>query len=786
MTKTGWQELISQSSQRGAESTGWRPSFFRPTREEDAERLGRLLRDEPGLQVFDAIDRQLADLVKTRHPSRTLGEQEIARRVEAHLGGVPRQAYGVWVHYPWSRRLVHLLDEAEFVELRTNRNKYKISAEEQAALARRKIGVVGLSVGQSVALTIALERSAGELRIADFDDLELSNMNRIRTGVHNLDVPKVVATARDIAELDPFFKVKCFSEGVTPDNIDRFLLGTDEDEGEGKLDIVVDECDSLDIKLELRLRARALRIPVLMDTSDRGLIDVERFDLEPDRPILHGLVGDLTPDRIRGLSTEDKVPYVMQIIGQDTLSTRFAASLLEIQQTVSTWPQLGSAVVHGGAAAADTARRLALGEPVRSGRYYVDLEQIISGPEEARGPAAEARRAREVRGPALEARGPALDPASLARPLGGADGAVALDPERLRRIVAAGVAAPSGGNCQPWRWVFEGRRLGLFHDRARSESLADFQGTGGVVALGAAAENVVLAAHREGLGVRVAPFPREGDADLVATFDFFGAPVSGAEGHAMDGLVDAIGLRHTNRRQGDRAALSHEHRAALAAAVRSVPGADLQLLESPAELEEIAALLGAGDRARLLVERTHADLMKEIRWTEAEAEARRDGIFVGAFELSPADLAGFRVCRDWRAMELVRRWGGGRALEKTARKAIDGAMAVALITMPRAGLADYFQGGRALERAWLTATQRGIAVYPMATLPYLFARLVRGGGEGMDPETIEAARELRARYLRLFDVTDATAEILLFRLSIAGPPSTRSLRRPLEDVLLVR
>ncbi|WP_437686691.1 Rv1355c family protein [Sorangium sp. So ce176] len=780
MTKTGWQQLISHSSQRGAESAGWRPRFFRPAREDDAEALERLLRDDARLHVFDAIDGQLADLVKTRHPSRTLGAQEIARLVEEHLRGAPRQAYGVWVHYPWARRLVHLLDEAEFVELRTNRNKYKISAEEQAALAGRKIGVVGLSVGQSVALTIALERSAGELRIADFDHLELSNMNRIRTGVHNLDVPKVVATARDIAELDPFLEVKCFSEGVTPDNMEGFLLDG------GKLDIVVDECDSLDIKLELRLRARAHRIPVLMDTSDRGLIDVERFDLEPDRPILHGLVGDLTPARIRGLSTEDKVPYVMQIIGQDTLSTRFAASLLEIQQTVSTWPQLGSAVVHGGAAAADTARRLALGEPVRSGRYYVDLEQIISGPvpEEA---AARAAGPAAPRAPgAPPARGPALDPASLARPLGSADGAVALDPERLRRIVAAGIAAPSGGNCQPWRWVYEARRLGLFHDRARSESLADFQGTGGVVALGAAAENVVLAAHGEGLGVRVAPFPRAGDVDLVATFDFLDADRSDAEGHAMDGLGDAIGLRHTNRRQSQRAALADEHRAALAAAVRSVPGADLHLLESPAELEEIAAILGAGDRARLLVQRTHADLMKEIRWTEAEAEARRDGIFVRAFEFSPADLAGFRVCRDWRALELVRRWGGGTALEKTAHKAIAGAMAVALITMPRAGVADYFQGGRALERAWLTATQRGIAVYPMATLPYMFARLVRGGGEGMDPETVALATALRARYLRLFDVTDATAEILLFRLSLAGPPSTRSLRRPLEDVLVMR
>jgi tRNA A37 threonylcarbamoyladenosine dehydratase len=56
---------------------------------------------------------------------------------------------------------------------------------------RKRIGVVGLSVGQSVALTLALERSFGELRLADFDRLDLSNLNRIRAGVHDLNLPNV-------------------------------------------------------------------------------------------------------------------------------------------------------------------------------------------------------------------------------------------------------------------------------------------------------------------------------------------------------------------------------------------------------------------------------------------------------------------------------------------------------------------------------------------------------------------------------------------------------------------
>lgn len=67
-----------------------------------------------------------------------------------------------------------------------------------------------------------MERVCGELRLADFDVLELTNLNRIRTGTHNLDLPKVYSVAREIAEIDPFIKVKCFAAGLTEKNMDFF------------------------------------------------------------------------------------------------------------------------------------------------------------------------------------------------------------------------------------------------------------------------------------------------------------------------------------------------------------------------------------------------------------------------------------------------------------------------------------------------------------------------------------------------------------------------------------
>ncbi len=349
----------------------YQPSFFRTARPAEAAALLSLLEQNPSIRVYDALAGQLGELVKVLHPTRRFTAEQLAEGIREHLKGVSAEEYGVWIYYPWADRIVHILDEKEFTELRTSRNLYKITREERDVLARQTIGVIGLSVGQSIAITMALERTFGEIRLADFDSLELTNMNRIRTGLHNLDVPKVVIAAREIAEMDPFLKVVCYPEGITEANIDDFLTK------DGRVDILVDECDSLDIKLLCRYRARAHGIPVVMDTSDRGMIDIERFDLEPDRPIFHGLLPQVDPAEVKRYDGQERLRLALTIIGQETMSARGKASMREVGTTITTWPQLGSSVVLGGAVATDVCRRISLKTIRCSGRYYVDLDEII-------------------------------------------------------------------------------------------------------------------------------------------------------------------------------------------------------------------------------------------------------------------------------------------------------------------------------------------------------------------------------------------------------------------------
>ena len=175
-----------------------------------------------------------------------------------------------------------------------------------------------------------MERTCGEIRLADFDILELSNLNRVRTAVATLGLVKTVAAAREIAELDPFLRVSCVLDGITETTIEPFLTGG------GGLDLLVEVCDSLDVELPASQHAKAAGIPVLMQTSDRGMLDVERIDRDPDRPLLHGLIEHLDPATLAHLSNEDKVPYILAMLGIDTTSDRLKASMLKVGQSVPT------------------------------------------------------------------------------------------------------------------------------------------------------------------------------------------------------------------------------------------------------------------------------------------------------------------------------------------------------------------------------------------------------------------------------------------------------------------
>lgn len=757
----------------GHRSKVYRPQIFDLQDQEHASRFERLLNQQNPPLIVDEIAVQVSELIKCKDPRKEYSEVKIKQEVARILGEHPDQ-YGVWVWYPWLHTIVHLLSEEDFRTVRTNRNCYKITLQEQEDLSNLKVGIAGLSVGSAVATTLALEGTVGELRIADFDLIELSNLNRIMCGVQHIGLPKTVSVARRVAEIDPFLKVKCCHEGVTRENMNEFLT-----EG-GKLDFIVDECDSLDIKILLRDYAKENQIPVVMHTSDRGMIDIERFDLEPDRLPLHGLVGELDADSLSGLSTEEKIPYILPMIGADKISPRLKASLMEVDRTIFTWPQLAADVLAGGGIVTEAIRLIALGKHNESGRYYVDSEKILGGKEKQLASENFAEDIAATQEPQEELTVERMR--SIIEKFDIPSGP-ALDLEVASLLVEAAVKAPSAGNNQPWKWFANDRGVFLFHDPSRS-GFSDVMRMGSLIAQGAATEMFMLRSRRMGLAFEEFIFPLEDEDMLVAALVFQGKAERDIELDYLSYLSDHIEDRSTNRAIEGVVPVSIEDVRYLTKVTRTIDEADLKVIDSANQLKELGRIIAETDRIRFITRMLHHEFYhKEVRWTDNAAQEKGDGLDLETVPLTASEIAGFKLAGDWDAVKLISNWNLGEAFGEYALKCMANTPAMGMISVGILDRENIFKGGRTIARMSLAAESRGVSIHPMMSPLLLFPQVMLNGGAGFTADACESLLKLYEEFREIFPDSEGAAEVYMFRLFKAAKPTKKAYRRNLNHVL---
>lgn len=330
--------------------------------------FNKLINDNT-VTVFDEIQSQIYELLKNRNVSVAKEPEKIKKLYISYIENINLETYGAWVYYPWNKTLIHILEENDFVFLRTVRNRDKILEKEQCLLSNKTIGIVGMSVGQTIAMSLATERTCNNFVLADFDDLEVSNLNRLSVPLSYLGLNKAVITARRIAEIDPYLNVNCITEAINSDNVYEFFHSF------GLIDLVIDECDNLITKLLLRKEAKKNKIPLLMDSSDRGMLDVERYDIDESLNYFFGLINETDLNDL--INKGEYHTIVKRIINFTDTSHRFKKSYDEIGKSLLSWPQLASSIYLGAGATTTACREILLNKNVQTGRYYIDVEQIL-------------------------------------------------------------------------------------------------------------------------------------------------------------------------------------------------------------------------------------------------------------------------------------------------------------------------------------------------------------------------------------------------------------------------
>lgn len=120
------------------------------------------------------------------------------------------------------------------------------SEKVMALLWSFRVGIVGAGSGGS-ALALALARAGvGEIRLADPQKLELSNISRHELGLPHLNKNKAVAVAQKIFEINPYIKTRVFPCDVFADDAEQ-----DREEFFDGLDLVIGSTDKTAIQLAI-------------------------------------------------------------------------------------------------------------------------------------------------------------------------------------------------------------------------------------------------------------------------------------------------------------------------------------------------------------------------------------------------------------------------------------------------------------------------------------------------------------------------------------------------------
>ncbi len=344
----------------------------------------------------------------------------------------------------------------------------------------------------------------------------------------------------------------------------------------------------------------------------------------------------------------------------------------------------------------------------------------------------------------------------------------------LAAIVRAGLAAPSGDNCQPWRFSWDGTVLAIHWVPERAASLYDARRSASWIALGALLTNTRVTANALGWRCDVALFP---SADCAARVTL--SPAQPAD-HP---LRAAIERRCANRRPYRATPIPPKTLQRLRQAAADDPAVHLTLVTDPSAIRQLAAVAARNDRLLFEHRRLHDGLFRWLRWTEDEVAREQDGLPVASLELSPMERPGFRLLQSWPVARALAALGLTRLLPRRTAGVYRRSAAIGCLSIAGEEAEDFVRGGEALERLWLTVTCEGLAFQPITGITCLILHRRLEGGAELSPAQRALLADAEDALDRLLPGVRARTPIMLFRLGYANPPTARTLRRQVEDVL---
>ncbi len=337
------------------------------------------------------------------------------------------------------------------------------------------------------------------------------------------------------------------------------------------------------------------------------------------------------------------------------------------------------------------------------------------------------------------------------------------------------VLAPSGENCQPWRFEVTGSHVRVFNIPERDQSPYNYKQFGSFVAHGALLENMRIAASQFGIRTDIHLFPVEGNETIVADIELVEDGTIKA-----DLLCASITVRVTNRKPYKKDPLTASAQDELQKIVALSGNARFAYTANRETIESCAEAASTTEKILFSHPLLHSFFFSHINWSYKEELKKRIGFYLKTLEVPPPAALLFRIWKYWPVMNIFNRvLGINTFIAKENAKTYKSSSAIGAVIGKGNMPADFVEAGMITQRVWLTVASLGMYLQPLTGILF-FMRSIENGNENVfSVNNQQMIREAYTTLLKNFSVVDGRI-VMMFRIGCADVPSAQSVRLPAD------
>lgn len=349
--------------------------------------------------------------------------------------------------------------------------------------------------------------------------------------------------------------------------------------------------------------------------------------------------------------------------------------------------------------------------------------------------------------------------------------------EAIMEIIHAGVQAPSGDNCQPWKFIMKGETsIEVFNLPERDTSLYSRGDRASYVAHGALLENMSIAASEMGYELACHMFPDTGKPDFMARIEIR------TRVRKEEPLHNEIFRRVTNRKPYAQTPLSSNEKSIILAAGNQRNPSVLYWVDDKEKFRILAEAAAMNEKILLENKEMHHFFFNHINWTKKEDETRSIGLFIKTLELPPPAEIAFKIFSYWPAISLFNMIGASRLVVSQNANVYASSAAFGAIVVPDETRESFIAAGRCMQRIWLTATHLQLSMQPLTGILFLMHGIEMNSPRSLSEKHIACIRQAYDKIKNIFGVRKGLIA-MQFRIGKGSDPSAHSLRLPpiIED-----